>query len=108
LHFILPALNLANGRKWLLKGVIRRPFSFALCLIPSGINIAQTGAGNNRDGMIQGRGIMKELGNSIAQLAAIIMILITLAVSTAAVSQWANSSDNMETQEQTLLASESR
>lgn len=31
---------------------------------------------------------MKEIGNSLAQLAAIIMILITLAVSTAAVSQW--------------------
>jgi hypothetical protein len=31
---------------------------------------------------------MKEIGNSIAQLFAIIMILITLAVSTAAVSQW--------------------
>ena len=33
---------------------------------------------------------MKELANGVAQLAAIIMILITLAVSTAAVSQWAN------------------
>ena len=32
---------------------------------------------------------MKELANSFAQLAAIIMILVTLAVSTAAVSQWA-------------------
>lgn len=32
---------------------------------------------------------MKELGNSFAQLAAIIMLLITLAVSTAAISQWA-------------------
>ncbi|MGB9179993.1 MAG: hypothetical protein WCB68_12170 [Pyrinomonadaceae bacterium] len=31
---------------------------------------------------------MKELGNSLAQLAAIIMILITIAVSTAAFSQW--------------------
>ncbi len=31
---------------------------------------------------------MKEIGNSIAQLFAIIMILLTLAVSTAAVSQW--------------------
>lgn len=31
---------------------------------------------------------MKEVVNSFAQLAAIIMILITLAVSTAAVSQW--------------------
>ena len=34
---------------------------------------------------------MKELANGLAQLAAIIMILITLAVSTAAISQWANS-----------------
>jgi hypothetical protein len=33
---------------------------------------------------------MKELANGLAQLAAIIMILITLAISTAAVSQWAN------------------
>jgi hypothetical protein len=32
---------------------------------------------------------MKELVNSFAQLAAIIMLLITLAVSTAAISQWA-------------------
>ncbi len=32
---------------------------------------------------------MKELANNFAQLAAIIMILITLAVSTAAISQWA-------------------
>lgn len=34
---------------------------------------------------------MKELANGLAQLAAIIMILITLAISTAAVSQWASS-----------------
>ena len=32
---------------------------------------------------------MKELATSFAQLAAIIMIMITLAVSTAAVAQWA-------------------
>jgi len=32
---------------------------------------------------------MKELANSVVQLVAIIMILITLAVSTAAVSLWA-------------------
>ena len=32
---------------------------------------------------------MKELVNTFAQLAAIIMILVTLAVSTAALSQWA-------------------
>jgi hypothetical protein len=36
---------------------------------------------------------MKELANSVAQLVAIIMILITLAISTAAVSQWAGSVD---------------
>lgn len=34
---------------------------------------------------------MKEIANSVAQLVAIIMILITLALSTAAVSQWAGS-----------------
>jgi len=34
---------------------------------------------------------MKELGNSLLQLVAIIMVLITLAVSTAAFSQWASS-----------------
>ena len=33
---------------------------------------------------------MRELGNSLAQLAAIIMILITIAVSTAALSQWSS------------------
>jgi hypothetical protein len=31
---------------------------------------------------------MRELANSFAQLAAIIMILVTLAISTAAISQW--------------------
>ncbi len=34
---------------------------------------------------------MKELGNSLLQLVAIIMVLVTLAVSTAALSQWAGS-----------------
>ena len=34
---------------------------------------------------------MRELGNSIAQFFAIIMVLITLAVSSAAVSQWFSS-----------------
>lgn len=34
---------------------------------------------------------MKELGNNLAQLALIIMFMITLAVSTAALSQWASS-----------------
>jgi hypothetical protein len=33
---------------------------------------------------------MKELGNNIAKLAAIIMFMITLAISTAALSQWAS------------------
>lgn len=37
---------------------------------------------------------MKELANSLAQLAAIIMILITVAVSTAAISQWASEGGN--------------
>ena len=37
---------------------------------------------------------MKELANGLAQLVAIIMILITLAVSTAAVSQWASAGGN--------------
>lgn len=36
---------------------------------------------------------MKELASSLVQLVAIIMILITLAVSTAAVSQWVASAD---------------
>lgn len=52
---------------------------------------------------------MKELTNSIAQLAAIIMILITLAVSTAALAQWASASDggaakNSATTQLTLVA----
>ncbi|MCA1566370.1 MAG: hypothetical protein LC803_12170 [Acidobacteria bacterium] len=34
---------------------------------------------------------MKELGNSLAQLIFVIMVMITLAVSTAALSQWASS-----------------
>lgn len=51
---------------------------------------------------------MKELVNSVAQLAAIIMILITLAISTAAVSQWASAGDDTATQPQTLLAAGDR
>ncbi|MDX6694283.1 MAG: hypothetical protein QOF02_1886 [Blastocatellia bacterium] len=56
---------------------------------------------------------MKEIGNSLAQLAAIIMILITLAVSTAAVSQWATADTSAEkrdaqAQTQPLLASDVR
>ncbi len=34
---------------------------------------------------------MKELGNSLLHLVAVIMVIITLAVSTAALSQWASS-----------------
>jgi hypothetical protein len=34
---------------------------------------------------------MKELGNNLVQLVAVIMLMITLAVSTAALSQWASS-----------------
>jgi hypothetical protein len=55
---------------------------------------------------------MKELANSLAQLAAIIMILITLAISTAAISQWANAGSSAANQpsaeSQTLVASGAR
>ena len=60
---------------------------------------------------------MKEFANSLAQLAAIIMILITLAVSTAAISQWTNSNGSAASsstaeatgsQPQTLVASGAR
>lgn len=34
---------------------------------------------------------MKELGNNLAQLIFVIMLMITLAISTAALSQWAGS-----------------
>ncbi|HKQ51231.1 MAG TPA: hypothetical protein VJT74_02610 [Pyrinomonadaceae bacterium] len=48
---------------------------------------------------------MKELANGLAQLAAIIMILITLAVSTAAVSMWASAGgDGGAAQPETLAA----
>lgn len=47
---------------------------------------------------------MKEVANSVAQLAAIIMILITLAVSTAAISQWASAPQSAAAEPQTLLA----
>ena len=53
---------------------------------------------------------MKELANSLAQLAAIIMILITIAVSTAAVSQWASAgsstTNNAGAKPQTLIATD--
>lgn len=55
---------------------------------------------------------MKELANSLAQLAAIIMILITLAVSTAAISQWAGAesgaSTHAEARPETLIATDAR
>jgi len=55
---------------------------------------------------------MKELANSLAQLAAIVMILITLAVSTAAVAQWASAdndaANNGNAKPQTLVAAEAR
>ena len=57
---------------------------------------------------------MKELANSLAQLAAIVMILVTLAVSTAAVAQWANAVESDTTnsqsasQPQTLVATDAR
>lgn len=57
---------------------------------------------------------MKELANSLAQLAAIVMILITLAVSTAAIAQWASAGESETTnsqstsQPQTLVATDAR
>jgi hypothetical protein len=55
---------------------------------------------------------MKEFMNSVAQLAAIIMILITLAITTAAVSQWASADGSVAStpateKAQTALASSS-
>ena len=56
--------------------------------------------------------MMKELANSFAQLIAIIMITLVLAVSSAAVSQWASAdaSTNADARPQTpsLLLSEAR
>jgi len=52
---------------------------------------------------------MKELANGLAQLAAIIMILITLAVSMAAVSQWASAgTDEAAAQPATATIADSR
>jgi hypothetical protein len=55
---------------------------------------------------------MKQLANSLAQLAAIIMILITLAISTAAISQWASeggdATKSAGLKPQTLVASDAR
>lgn len=45
---------------------------------------------------------MKELGNDLAQLVAIIMFMITLAVSTAALSQWASSDADVSSGTQTV------
>jgi len=41
---------------------------------------------------------MREMVNSFAQLAAIVMVLITLALSTAAVAQWAGSDASAQQQ----------
>jgi hypothetical protein len=65
--------------------------------------------GQERAGIEEGESEMKELANSFAQLAAIIMLLITLAVSTAAVSQWASADTpdtnaGAATQQQQLIA----
>ena len=49
---------------------------------------------------------MRELANNVAQLAAIIMILITLAVSTAAVSQWATAEKSAATDVRAAAVSE--
>jgi hypothetical protein len=48
---------------------------------------------------------MKELANGFAELAAIIMILITLAVSTAVISQWAGGDAVQATQPQPMMIS---
>ena len=45
---------------------------------------------------------MKELANGLAQLAAIIMILITLAVSMAAVSQWTGTGEATQPETATI------
>jgi hypothetical protein len=70
--------------------------------------LKQFGDRAEANGFGEGQG-MKELANSFAQLAAIIMILITLAVSTAAISQWASATEksapqNTEKQPQQLTA----
>jgi uncharacterized membrane protein len=59
--------------------------------LTTGINIAKPEAGEaltQQDSDNWEYKAMKELANTFAQLAAIIMILVTLAVSTAALSQW--------------------
>jgi hypothetical protein len=54
---------------------------------------------------------MKMLASSLAQLAAIVMLLVTLAVSTAAVSQWMSTAapqGNQPAASQPLMVSEAR
>jgi hypothetical protein len=81
--------------------------------VRAGINIAQTMANNVGKSDCRREGKMKELGNSLAQLAAIIMILITLAISISAVSQWASADSSsavqsVKTAPQTLIATDAR
>ena len=73
-------------------------------MLKAGINIAKQRVRNFSFNNYESRGAnikMKELANSFAQLAAIIMLLVTLAVSTAAISQWAGV-DGSSTAAQTL------
>jgi hypothetical protein len=60
----------------------------------------------------EGKKAMRELVNSFAQLAAIIMILVTLAVSTAAISQWSGTDSagggSQTLQSQAALSSSAR
>jgi hypothetical protein len=57
-------------------------------LMPAGTNIAQQQVAADLIEEVQAG--MKQLGNDLAQLAAIIMLMITLAITTAAFSQWAS------------------
>jgi hypothetical protein len=56
--------------------------------LPVGTNIAQHW---QRKIFRKGEAVMKEFGNTLAQLFFIIMVMIVLAVSTATLSQWASS-----------------
>jgi len=68
---------------------MRSGLTFALFTV-CGMDVAQHPIWNwVTNCFIRGKAEMKEVANSFAQLAAIIMILITLAVSTAAISQLA-------------------
>jgi hypothetical protein len=100
--------------KWLFTSVICLSSSFAFPRVPRWHKRC-TFANNERESDSEGEGKMKELVNSLAQLAAIIMILITLAISTAAVSQWASAGGETRgtdsaggAQAQTFLASDAR